>query len=85
MSTEQNYRIGTDSRPNWKVKATTRGPVGSRSLTTQTQTGTVPTGTVEDAHRIAAEALARKISGPGATVEKVSSDWGSRYDWRVFA
>lgn len=84
--TEQPYRIGTDSRPEWKVRAKTRGPIRDRTLTVKVQTGTAPLYEPEDAHRIAAEQLARKISGPDATVQRASSDGtGSRFDWRVFA
>jgi hypothetical protein len=77
------YRIGTDARPDWKVRARTHGPTRPRTLTTQTQTGTVPIGTVEDAHRAGALALARKIN-PAATVTLHSrGPRGDAFDWAV--
>lgn len=85
MTTEQPYRIGTDSLPEWKVRAKTRGAIRTKTLTVKTQTGTAPVGTPEQAHKIAAEQLARKVSGPAATVEKASDFWGSKMDWKVYA
>lgn len=77
------YRIGTDARPDWKIRARTHGPIRPRTLTTQVQTGTAPVLDITEAHRRGALALARKINPAAVVTLHSRSPYGDAFDWSV--
>lgn len=82
MTTTAPYRIATDTRPEWKIRAKTHGPVKARTLTYTATTGTMPPVDIVGAHWKAATLLAQKIN-PEASVELHSGNRVSSMDWSV--
>lgn len=88
MSAEvKPWRISTDSRPDWKVRARTHGPIRAKTLIQTMHYGTVPpAATPMELHERMALALAVKIAGEGASVHLYSaSPTGNAFDWSVRA
>lgn len=83
----KSYRIGTDTKADWKIKASTHGPIRPKTLTVKYQYGTAPAEGLDmlAEHRKAAQALATRIHGEGATVELHSGNGVSSMDWEVWA
>lgn len=84
MTTVAPYRIGTDTRPEWIIRARTHGPTRTRTLTRRYYNGTVLPVDVDmlTVHRSVALALAHKIN-PEATVQLHDSNGVSSMDWAV--